>query len=385
MTATLSPDEIRDALETLAENGIPATGRAWITDVGTADYLRWFEREILDGIVAAGGATCRFYEGAYGGGKTHLLDLLHGTADRRGMAVVRTELSRAVQLRDWKVVVHHILQNVTLHRDGQRVYGLPEVLRTLGETPLPRSGNGDTQRMAHPGFATAMQAMMEPDLAEEAEGRLTRYLLGERVGAGMLRSVGVYGVSDPLSARNAEQVLATVANVLALHGVPALLLLFDENETTLAGGPRGITWRDQLAANIIRRLVDACATGSLERLVAVFAVLPGFLGRCAAAYAALGQRLAPPLSDGNPTPWRWPVVEVEQLSTAGEHEAFAEALSRRLLELASKLGVRDGRLPQQLEEAAEEVLEYHAGSEYRRFLLKRLSGIVLAADELGNP
>ena len=385
MRVTPSPDEVRDALETLAEKGVPARGKAWITDAGTGEYLEWFEREILDGLIAAGGATCRFYEGAYGGGKTHLLDLLHCVADRRGMAVVRTDLSQAIQLRDWKLVTQHILQNVTLHRDGSTVHGLPSILRLLGQLPSGDADNRDARRMAHPGFATAMRTMMELDLSEEARNRLMRYLCGERIGAGKLRAVGVHGVTDPLSERNAEQVLTTVANVLAECEVPGLMLLFDENEATLAGGARGATHRDRLAANIMRRLVDSCATASLERVVAVFAILPGFLGRCADAYSALGQRLEMPRLDGARTPWRWPVLEVERVSTINEPEAFAEGVLSRLMECASVLRIPGEGLRTELQGVAQEILASHAGSEYRRYMLKALSEIVLAGDEVGNP
>ncbi|WP_373064703.1 BREX system ATP-binding domain-containing protein, partial [Gemmatimonas sp.] len=85
-----------DALEQLAQYGVPSQGAARLLDVGSAEFLRYFERETLDDFVCRGGATCKLFEGAYGSGKTHLLHLLHDLALSKGMAVVKTDLSQAL-------------------------------------------------------------------------------------------------------------------------------------------------------------------------------------------------------------------------------------------------------------------------------------------------
>jgi hypothetical protein len=81
--AAPAADDIIDALEVIAQNGIPATGRAWITDVRSGPYIDFFEDEILGHLVASGGSTCRIFEAVYGAGKTHLLDLFFSLASRR--------------------------------------------------------------------------------------------------------------------------------------------------------------------------------------------------------------------------------------------------------------------------------------------------------------
>src|SRR4051812_40870847 len=88
-------------LEDLAQYGVPPAGAAPLIDIGTGDYLEFFGSEILDQLVASGGSTCRFFEGPYGSGKTHLLQLMEDQALKRQMAVVRLDLSQALSLEDW--------------------------------------------------------------------------------------------------------------------------------------------------------------------------------------------------------------------------------------------------------------------------------------------
>lgn len=59
--------------------------RSSVIDVGSDAFVSCFEHEILNGLVQHGGATCRFFEGSYGAGKTHLLRLLGETARARGI------------------------------------------------------------------------------------------------------------------------------------------------------------------------------------------------------------------------------------------------------------------------------------------------------------
>ncbi len=99
-----STDSVRASLEKLAEHGTPPPGASPIIDVGTDSFVEFFADEVIDGLIATGGSTCRFFEGAYGSGKTHLLQLLEMRARDRGMAVVRLDLSQALSLADWRLI-----------------------------------------------------------------------------------------------------------------------------------------------------------------------------------------------------------------------------------------------------------------------------------------
>src|SRR5687767_4792317 len=99
-------------LRHLARYGTAGPGIARSIDVGTEPFLRYFEGEILDDMVEAGGAACRVYQGEYGGGKTHLLQLIEEVALDRGCAVVRADLSGDLQLSDWPGLMQHVLSRM---------------------------------------------------------------------------------------------------------------------------------------------------------------------------------------------------------------------------------------------------------------------------------
>ncbi len=369
------PALVREALEQVAQYGLLGQASPGILDVGTGDFLAYFEREVLDDLVARGGATCRFVEGSYGAGKTHLLRLLADLAATRGMAVVQTELSRDLGLEDWSLITKYVLGQVETRIGGEPVRSLPAILSALGRTGLAGVAALRRANLPHAGFRAAMlRAVGEPSLPDP----LHRYLLGERVAAGDLRRAGLAGIKDPLSGRNAEQVLNTVMSGLYHLGVPGVLLLFDENERTLASDRATLSKRLQVAANVMRRLIDGCTTGGLVGTVAVFAVLPGFLENCARLYPALGQRLEMARGPDQPPAWRWPVLPVETVNSTPQPEQFLERASAILERLVAHCGgVTDG-LVEAMRAEGISVLQEHAGSGYRRPLMKRLAALALA-------
>ena len=114
--------QAQDILEQLAAHGTPSPGVARRIDVGSGPYLRFFEEELLSGLVEMGAAACRIYEGAYGAGKTHLLQLIAETALARGAAVVQADLSHDLQLSDWRGLIEHILQEIRLEDEQGNVH-----------------------------------------------------------------------------------------------------------------------------------------------------------------------------------------------------------------------------------------------------------------------
>lgn len=378
MTApTPSRDEVMDALEQLAQHGVPAAGAAALFDVGTTDYLRYFEREVLDELIAHGGATCKLFEGAYGAGKTHLLQLLQNAAERRGMAVVRTDLSQALSLVDWRPITQHILQHLQIRTaSGETVASLPRVLEVLAGEQKLDVGAMRRATFPHAGFAKAMALMCEPTTLTQA-GRelLARYLVGERIGVGRLRENGVTDVKHPLSDRNAELVIKTVLSGLSRLGVPGTLLLFDETESNFqfrgATAPRSL----RQGANLLRRLIDATASGSLVAAGVMIAVLPGFVSQCAIAYPALGQRLQ--LNRNAGIGWRAPVIPIEAVCSVGTPEQFLDGLIDRVDTLMQMCDVNLNGQRELMRAAGTAVLSRNAGSGYRRQLVKQIASLTL--------
>ncbi len=372
-------DAVRDVLEQIAQYGIVGGADARLVDVGTADYVACFAREVLDGLLPYGGATCRFFEGSYGSGKTHLLRLLEATARERGLAVVRTELTHDLGLEDWRPIAQHIFTSLEATITGVPVCGLSAILSALHGDHCADVDALQAARLPHAGFRAAM---LHAVVASRVPVPLRRYLSGERVRVAELRHVGVTGVKDPLSARNAELALATVLGGLSHLGLPGTLLLFDENESSFFA-PKAPTRKLRTAANIMRRLVDGCTTGNLAGTAAVFAVLPGFLGECSRQYPALGQRLEmPSLRHG--IGWRWPVLPVTAVTSLGEPEDFLDAARDRLASLLSGCGcdsIAVMAATRRMGEMGETVLAEHAGTGYRRPLMKQLATVALETME----
>ncbi|MFN8517275.1 MAG: BREX system ATP-binding domain-containing protein [Thermomicrobiales bacterium] len=371
------PATLRSALEQVAQYGVLGHTAADLLDVGTGPFLAYVEREIFADLVARGGATCRFFEGSYGSGKTHLLRLIGDRATARGLAVVQIELSRDLGLEDWSQITRYILERIEVYRDGTLVRSLPDILSALGRGGLSGVAALRRAHLPHAGFRAAMlRAVGEPTLPAP----LRDYLRGERIGAAQLKRAGILGIRDPLSRRNAEQVLNTALGGLHHLGLPGTLLLFDENERTLISdrtGRAAFPKRLQTAANVMRRFIDGCTTGGIAGTIAVFAVLPGFLENATRLYPALGQRLEMTRDADIPPAWRWPVLPVDAVGTTPLPEDFLAQIATRLTDLVAATGQSITDLYPALHAAGTAVLAEQAGSGYRRPLMRRLAALTL--------
>lgn len=362
-------------LEQVAQHGIPGHGDPSLLDVGTQDFCEYFGREVLDDLIVHGGATCRFFEGDYGAGKTHLLRMLREQGRRRGAATVYVELSGGLRLEDWSLVVKSIVQNLELDLAGERLRGLPDILAGLSEQNGTTPDRLKTALLPHAGFRNAMhQYFCDAD----APDPLADFLFGEKIRVSELKRAGVKGVKDPLSERNAELVLATVLGGLFHLGVPGTILLFDENEKTFDVNSRVVPKGVRVAANRMRRLIDASTTGRLIGTVAVFAVLPGFLDNAARCYQALGQRLEMVRRTEQEPAWRWPVLPVDAVGSEQSREWFLERVADQMERLVAHCGADTTGLASRLRTEGHEVLQLQAGSGYRRELMKRLATVAVA-------
>lgn len=372
-TAPATRDELLGLLEQLAEHGTPPPGTAPYFDIGSRKFLDFFCEEVLDGLVAPGGATCRFFEGAYGSGKTHLLQMLEDLGRKRHMAVVRVDLSQALDLHDWRLVTQFILQDITIELGGEAARGLPNVLECVGRFLPAKQHELETAQLPHPGFKTAMGRACFGGREEQA---LVRFLYGERVTVASLQRSGIYGVKNPLSARNAEQVLNTVLAGLHRLGLAGTMLLFDENEQTFDSHVR-YSYRRQLAVNLIRRFMDACFTGGLVGTAAIFAMLPGFLEACALEYPALGQRLQITRDGPYQPAWRWPVLPLEAVGSVTHPDDFLSEAVKAFIDLCSDHVPTVDGIDARLYQEGKRVLAADAGTGYRRALIKALADSAL--------
>lgn len=382
---SLDRDNIIAALEPVAQNGIPGPGTAHILDIGTDGYLRYFEKEVFEQLLLPGGSTCRFYEGSYGSGKTHLLDLLEDMGMEMGMTVTRIDLSQSQSLADWKLITSDLLENMCIKIDGEIVNSLPEILERLGSKGVPASAFKNAI-FPHAGFHNAMYyALNASSLNDMQLEALRTYLLGGKIGVTKMRGLGLKKVSSPLTEKNSEVILKTVFNGLYALGVKGNVVLFDENEKTLytdrATPPKKLI----IAANVIRRLIDGCASRSFQGTLFAFSVLPNFLEECARVYPALGQRLK--VEYNGSRIWRRPVLPIIDLNTTTESEEFLEKAVDKYVDMVKRCGGNIDGLKDSMMIQGNDVISLQSGSGYRRDLMKLLSLLALqkiAGDDNGN-
>jgi hypothetical protein len=342
--------------------------------VGTGPFIQYFQEEILEGLVSGGYATCKVIRGAYGSGKSHLADLLRDRALGLNYLVVRTDLSQEIGFDDVQTLTRHIVENMECRSGAGILKGLPAILNNVASSGPPAVDITTRQQLPHTGYARAMSLLVNRRFKTiDDREMLERFLLGDRIAAAEFASRQMRGVKNSLNSRNAESILRTAARVTRSLGFPGIVLLFDENERTFEFRGHRPPARVVRAANFLRRWIDGCASGKVGGTVAVFTVLPRFIENCTLAYPALGQRLES--SREGAESWRWPVLDVEQVTPGFSDVQFVEALAQRMTALTSS---RAPKLkPQALVAIGLKTLEKHAGSEYRRFVARQMALTVL--------
>ena len=155
-TKSLKREEICSALKKVAQYGVPEIAAVMEYDVGSEKFLRYFQEEVLEAMIFQGGSTVRFFEGPFGSGKTHLLDLIKELALNNNMAVGFTELDHDIKLDDWRQITNNVLENIEIRIDGERIRSLDNILLAL-----KRSGQANHKALKnailpHPGFQKAM-------------------------------------------------------------------------------------------------------------------------------------------------------------------------------------------------------------------------------------
>jgi len=230
-------------------------------------------------------------------------------------------------------------------------------------------------RLRHTGFLNASDVAINglSLLDNEARDKLKRFLYGEKIGAGDLKRHGIRGVKNPLSERNAESVLNTVLSIVFELGFAGTMILFDETEQTFQHQRQSN--KTLIAANLMRRFIDACSNGIIKGAIAVFAVLPDFLPSCANAYPALGDRLSIQRPEDGAPGWRYPLLRLEDITTCHDPEEFLEKIVDKITSQIpdEKKDWLKGRLIVE----GREVLLSVPGADYRRPLVKRIASKTL--------
>jgi len=377
----ISKDSIITSLGKIAQNGTDDVEIADLIDVGNQDYINYLENEVIENLIAKGGATCKFIEGAYGAGKTHLLNLIYKKALLKGMLVAFTTLDSAISLTDWKLVVEYILENVEYRYEGITYKSLPEILAFAGERLVDNSQKENLMREKLPSssFKNAiLLALNKKNLNNKVWEVVKEYLVGRKVNVQTFKSLGINNIRASLSKSNAENILKTVLSSLHILGFKGIVLLFDENERTLSSFGEKVSKRVQLAANLMRRLIDSCSNGSLEGVLIVFSILPDFISRVANKYEALAQRLQIVQGENKCIGWRLQLQKVDFVNTLSEdHQNFMNEMVNAYLRLAENFGILNSDFKKEVIETCNMVLRRNISSGYKRELAKTIATMML--------
>lgn len=375
------PNVVYEMLFSLAEYGTPKPGTSKIIDVGTSSFINYVESEILDKFISNGGSTCKFFEGSYGSGKTHLLQLIEDTALSKGFVVCRIDLSHCLSFERWDHITKYILENCCIKQDSRIISKLPDILAEVEDSSHSYKSDFKNLQMQHPCFQNAMlYALNRSKLDENSWIKLRRYLLGEKVTVREMKESGLKRIKKPLATNNAEQVLATVLNSFYHLGFKGTILLFDETDRSWVSTSNHVPKKVKVASNIIRRFIDSCSSGYICGTLAVFAVLPNFINDCALCYPALGERLAFERYVYDNNSWRWPVQPVNVVNSFFTNEdsfqqrvQFLEAISLKFKHLIDYCGGSLVDAEEELYSVGMNALQQFAGENYKRAIIKALA------------
>jgi hypothetical protein len=382
---------VYNVLFTLAQFGDPPDGAAPIIDVGTSEFMEYFDQEIFSSFLQEGGSTCRFFEGTYGSGKTHILQLIEHLALENGYAVCHIDLKRDLSFERWDQITLHILENSYMKINGDIVKRFPDIIEQLGRYHSKKIDGFSKLSLHHPCLHRAIiYGLQRSNLNQEEWAVLRRFLLGEKVYVLDLKHAGFRGVKKCLNNRNAEQFLNTFLNSMYYITGKGTVLLLDETDQQWRS-QRPVPLKVQVASNLIRRFIDDCSNGSLKGTLAVFAVLPAFIRDCIECYPALGQRLEVPTMTSDA--WRWPVLHVNQVNVdllmeedeVMKRQAFLTHAIDKFEHLVEYCKGNTQHLREEFKEKGNEVLQNCLDDHFKRELIKTFSSLaVKRIDEYAN-
>jgi hypothetical protein len=382
MNSVLPPkNEIRSILASLAY-GTATEENAGVLDVGTQDYLNYFERELFSEYIEQGGATCRFFEGMSGSGKTHTLRLIERMALQSGYIVCYIELRQNQNLTEWDQVVRHILEKMKVLINGKEIKKFPEILAALEGASWITPWKLDEVSLEHPSIKKAITyALRRSDLKAEEWECIRQYLMGERKTVAEFKKHGLKGIKKSITKNNAEQSLNTILNAIHYLGMKGVILLFDETDRTFTSQRDPIPKKVQMAANIIRRFIDACSAGQIKGTCAIFAVQPNFIRQCAACYPALGQRLNFNMDDLGILAWRWSLLGTNSVNVllnavddpSMKKQVFFHEMIKKFAGLVEYCDGDMENIESFFEQEGANELVKNAGDEYKRAVIKVLA------------
>lgn len=376
-------DKVYTILCELASHGVATKEAAEIIDIGTDQFIDFFENEILNDYIEHGGTTCRFFEGQAGSGKTHILHLIESIALNKGYIVCYVELTNDLSFSEWDMITKNILEKMSIKVDGHIIKRFPDILAALERTKTINKDGLIGMQLEHPCFQNAIQkAIHRTTLDSESWNLIRSYLLGEKVLVSQFKSHKIRGVKKSLTKNNAEQVLNTTLNAIQGLGIKGTVIIFDETDRSwMLSSRKSVPRKVQVAANLIRRFIDGCSSGDIRGTVGIFAVLPNFIRDCSACYPALGSRLMMQHEHFQKIGWRWPLLDTNSVNSlfidvedpVMQRRIFLEEAKKKFKNLVEYCEGDFGSTDQKFTVAGNEELEKNSGENYKRAVIKTLA------------
>jgi hypothetical protein len=349
-----------DALEYLASYGVlPDCELALKISVGLEKVLELIERETFP-FLRAGGSELRFFEGAYGRGKTHLLKAIEAVARRNGFVTAYVECNCGKRpFASLDETYRQVVAAVRSPRAAslgkasgphnlilESFQGQPktEALRRLARVREDPWLTRDFRNLIY-AYGKRLCDIQGPDPIRTELAKLIRANVAEPV-----RLTDIYRAEKALprplgklSRRNAGSWLRSLSSLPTALGYSGLIVLFDETEQNF---PFSAYSRTHFAN--LRNLVDHVAAGDLRGCAIYYAVVDDFLDTARLYLDALAQRIervridALPGSNANLRAVWCSVDEVTEPRPPSEE--FYKGLRDRLLDLTAESGFPRDRI-----------------------------------------
>ncbi|GEM_PF-103502 len=366
-------------LESLGSSGKPPDRHLDAINVGNETYLRILDREYLEGLLPAGGATFRIVQAGFGAGKTHFLYCVRERAWKRGYAVADVVLSARECPFDKSLSVYRevarLLAPPPEDEDGLPREGLPSLLEDLCLARIEAQGEEATRLWlreevrrlpaADAAFREAVYRYMRAvaDGDEEARHLLGAWLLGLDVPRSEHRALGIY---SRIHEGNAFPMLRSMTQLIPRLGLRGTVILFDEGDRVMSLTAS----RSQRLMDNLRQIIDLCGQARFPSVMVLYAVPPEFLRNVVPDYPALHQRLSAvsPVSERSP---QSPVLDLEHLDLPPK-ELLEEIAGRILKVFESARGVElDPRVQKEnASRLAAIVTRHHYEVSHRRLFVK---------------
>ena len=261
----LIPLTAREIVRSLHSGVVPAHGSG-LFSYGRDRWLRSIEIDLED--LASSESRVgrvRIINGRNGDGKTHLMHLISQLALNKGFAVAYVVISELVPLSKWDRVYREVARSIRVPSGAQGVKAILDPKAPAAEVANRFRLNAASVRNVaglDADFATAVyRYTTEQTVNVDSEQDL--HHLAAWIEGGETPPMRHFGISSKVNEANGAAALRSLVRVLRHFGIPGVVLMVDEVESTLSLS----TTRRRDCYQTLRLLVDGSTTDAHSLVV----------------------------------------------------------------------------------------------------------------------